>query len=102
MPGRHQVLVAVKLRVHHRGRQVSIGQAGELFTSNVTYDLGAFGLGTLHGRAAVCEAALALGRANPVGHHVTNIVITQLDDRATRVQSKGIGIKADGTRRSRL
>ena len=43
------------------------------------------------------EAALALGDANPVGHHVTNIVITWIDDRSARVQSKGIGIKADGT-----
>jgi ketosteroid isomerase-like protein len=43
------------------------------------------------------EAALALGDANPVGHHVTNIVITRIDDRSARVQSKGIGIKADGT-----
>jgi SnoaL-like domain len=46
---------------------------------------------------AVREAAVALGDANPVGHHVTNIVITSIDDRSARVQSKGIGIKADGT-----
>ena len=38
-----------------------------------------------------------MGDANPVGHHVTNIVITRIDDRSARVQSKGIGIKADGT-----
>ena len=42
------------------------------------------------------EAALALGDANPVGHHVTNIVITAVDDRSARVQSKGIGIQASG------
>jgi ketosteroid isomerase-like protein len=42
------------------------------------------------------EAALALGKANPVGHHVTNIVITRIDDHSARVRSKGIGIKADG------
>jgi ketosteroid isomerase-like protein len=74
-----------------------LDRAGELFTPDVTYDLDDFGLGSLHGTAAVREAALALGDANPVGHHVTNIVITQIDDRAARVQSKGIGIKADGT-----
>jgi ketosteroid isomerase-like protein len=50
-----------------------------------------------HGPAAIREAALALGDANPVGHHVTNIVITQVDDHSATVQSKGIGINADGT-----
>jgi ketosteroid isomerase-like protein len=74
-----------------------LDQAGELFTSDVTYDLDDFGLGSLHGTAALRAAALALGDANPVGHHVTNTVITRIDDRSARVRSKGIGIKADGT-----
>lgn len=74
-----------------------LDQAGELFASDVTYDVGDFGFGSLHGTAAVRETALALGDANPVGHHVTNIVITEVDDRSVRVQSKGIGIMADGT-----
>ena len=74
-----------------------LDQAGELFTPDVTYDLDDFGLGALHGTAVMREAALALGDANLVGHHVTNIVITPIDGRSARVQSKGIGIKADGT-----
>ncbi|WP_424532351.1 nuclear transport factor 2 family protein [Sphaerisporangium viridialbum] len=74
-----------------------LDQAGELFTPDATYDLNDFGSGSLHGTAAMREAALALGDANPVGHHVTNIVVTGIDDRSARVQSKGIGIKADGT-----
>jgi ketosteroid isomerase-like protein len=74
-----------------------LDQAGELFTPDITYDVDDFGLGSLHGTAALRAAALALGAANPVGHHVTNIVITQIDDRSARVRSKGIGIKADGT-----
>ena len=74
-----------------------LDQAGELFTPDITYDLEDFGLGSRPGTAAVRAAALALGDANPVGHHVTNIVITRIDDRSARVQSKGIGIKADGT-----
>jgi ketosteroid isomerase-like protein len=74
-----------------------LDQAVELFTSDVTYDLDDFGLGSLQGTAAMREAALALGQANPVGHHVTNIVITRIDERSARVRSKGIGIKADGT-----
>jgi ketosteroid isomerase-like protein len=34
--------------------------------------------------------------ANPVGHHVTDIVITELDDGSVRVRSEGIGVMADG------
>jgi ketosteroid isomerase-like protein len=74
-----------------------LDRAGELFTPDVTYDVADFGLGSLHGPAAIREAALALGDANPVGHHVTNIVITRIDDHSARVRSKGIGISAAGT-----
>ena len=69
----------------------------ELFTADVIYDLSAFGAGKLHGFAAITEASLALGDANPVGHHVTNIVVTEDDDGTVSVRSKGIGINADGT-----
>lgn len=73
-----------------------LDQAGELFTEDVTYDLEDFRAGVLHGTSAVREAALALGDANPVGHHVTNIVIAPIDEHSVRVRSKGIGITADG------
>ena len=69
----------------------------EVFTHDITYDVTDFGFGALHGTAAIRAAALALGDANPVGHHVTNIVITGVDDRSARVRSKGIGIGAGGT-----
>jgi ketosteroid isomerase-like protein len=69
----------------------------ELFTPDIIYDVHDFGFGELAGAAAIREATLALGQANPVGHHVTNIVINPIDDRSARVRSKGIGIKADGT-----
>lgn len=74
-----------------------LDQMDDLFTPDVTYDVHDFGLGSLHGTAAIREAALALGDGNPVGHHVTNIVITGIDDRSARVRSKGVGIMADGT-----
>lgn len=74
-----------------------LDRLAELFTHDVTYDVTDFGFGTLHGTAAIREAALALGDANPVGHHVTNIVVTPIDDRSARVRSKGIGIVANGT-----
>ncbi|MEU5954508.1 nuclear transport factor 2 family protein [Streptomyces sp. NPDC047525] len=69
----------------------------ELFTDDVVYDLTDFGLEPLVGVEAICAAALALGEANPVGHHVTNIVLTEGDEGQVRARSKGIGINADGT-----
>ncbi len=69
----------------------------ELFTDDFVYDLVALGYGELQGRDALVRSALALGDENPLGHHVTNALITEGDaDRAT-VRSKGIGIRADGS-----
>jgi SnoaL-like domain len=71
---------------------------GELFSTDAGYDLTDFGAGVLHGIEAIREAALALGDGNPVGHHVTNIVIGQQQaDGSVPVRSKGIGIAKDGT-----
>ena len=67
-----------------------------LFTAAVSYDLAAFGGGVLHGIEAIRAATLALGDRNPVGHHVTNVVITPIDERSARALSKGIGVMADG------
>lgn len=69
----------------------------ELFTADVTYDVTDLGAGSLEGLAAIREAARTLGELNPVGHHVTNIVLTELADDRVRALSKGIGINADGT-----
>ena len=77
-----------------------LDQAGELFTPDVVYDVSDFGFGTVHGTAALREYLLKLGQANPVAHHVTNIVITPIDERSARVRSKGLGVRADGTARS--
>jgi hypothetical protein len=73
------------------------GRLDELFTADVVYDLTAYGAGQLHGPAAVAEAGLALGAGNPLGHHVTNIVVTEEPDGTVRVRSKGLGVRADGT-----
>lgn len=78
--------------VNRHGHLVDAGDLdgmGELLTPDVTY-------AGLAGRAAVREAAIALGDANPVGHHVTNIVITPVDDDTARVRSKGLGVTATG------
>lgn len=83
------------------GHLVDDGRLDELnrvFAEDVTHDLTAFGLGIHHGLGSVREAAEALGDANPVGHHVTNIVIVEVTDQHTVVtRSKGFGVHADGT-----
>jgi SnoaL-like domain len=69
----------------------------ELFTDDITYDLSDFGLGSLEGMPAIRHAALALGEANPVGHHVTNVILTEHADNEAHARSKGIAINKDGT-----
>jgi hypothetical protein len=70
---------------------------GELFTPDVVYDLRAYGAGELIGPDAVAAAGRALGDRNPLGHHVTNIVVGEDADGTVRAVSKGIGVMADGT-----
>ena len=68
-----------------------------LFTASVSYDVTAFGGGVLRGIEAIRSAALDVGDRNPVGHHVTNVVVTEQSDGSVRARSKGIGVYADGT-----
>jgi 3-phenylpropionate/cinnamic acid dioxygenase small subunit len=69
----------------------------DLFTSDVVYDLRDYGGGELHGIDATVQASRALGDANPLGHHVTNVLILERDGDVVRVVSKGIGVRADGS-----
>lgn len=72
-------------------------RAHEVFTPDLVYDLSDFGQGEIVGLAAWREAALTLGAANPVAHHVTNVVVEEVAGDRVRVRSKGLGIKADGS-----
>ncbi|MFE4621713.1 nuclear transport factor 2 family protein [Streptomyces mirabilis] len=90
----HRVPVSLHGHLFDDGR---LDELTELFTEDVVYDVSAFGQGELAGIAAIRDAALVLGAANPVAHHVTNIVITDdLGDDRVRVRSKGLGVMADG------
>jgi hypothetical protein len=75
----------------------ALDRLDELFAPEVVYDLGAFGGGELTGIDAIRDAAVALGAGNPVGHHITNIVISEIDADAVEVHSKGLGVQADGS-----
>ena len=68
-----------------------------LFTPSVRYDVTALGGRVLEGIDAIRDAALALGDRNPLGHHVTNVVLAEQADGSVRARSKGIGVNADGT-----
>ncbi|WP_067829961.1 nuclear transport factor 2 family protein [Actinomadura kijaniata] len=74
-----------------------LGRLDEVFTIDVVYDVTDFGQEALRGVAACAEAGRALGELNPVGHHVTNIVLDEQADGRVRARSKGIGVNADGT-----
>lgn len=68
----------------------------ELFTPDVVYDVTDFGQPPLEGIAAIRAAALALGDGNPLGHHVTNLVLTRVEDDVVHARCKGIGVTTDG------
>jgi ketosteroid isomerase-like protein len=74
----------------------------ELFTSDIVFDASEFIGAPIPGIdddirvAAVAGGAVALGDRNPLGHHVTNIVVTEKTDSEAEVRSKGIGVMTDG------
>lgn len=75
-----------------------LDRMGEVFAEDATFDLTDFDAGIVTGLERLRAAALALGDGNPVGHHVTNTVLTAaLDDGRVRALSKGIGINAGAT-----
>lgn len=98
LPLEDRLAVTELVALHgHLVDEGSLDRLEELFTPDVVYDLTDFGQEPLIGVAAIREAAWALGGANPVAHHVTNVVVTASSDGRVQVRSKGLGIKADGS-----
>lgn len=92
--------VAINELIALHGHLVDAGELDrldEVFTADVAYDVSDYGFGVLRGLSSNREAALALGEGNPVGHHVTNVVLSEQGPDVVRARSKGIGIMADGT-----
>jgi 3-phenylpropionate/cinnamic acid dioxygenase small subunit len=75
----------------------ALDRFGEVFSPDVVYDLVDVGGGELRGIAAIRDAALAMGDRNPVGHHVTNVLLREAADGEVRARSKWIGVRGDGT-----
>ncbi|GAA5111796.1 nuclear transport factor 2 family protein [Pseudonocardia adelaidensis] len=70
----------------------------ELFTPDVVYDVTAMGQGVVRGidEFRALSESFADDARNPIGHHVTNIVVTEGADGGATVRSKGIGVLRDG------
>lgn len=72
---------------------------GEVFADDVVFDVTDYGYGTLHGLQAMQD--LAHGTRDdadqPLGHHVTNIVVVGQDGGQVRARSKALAVAADGT-----
>jgi hypothetical protein len=73
-----------------------LDRLGEIFTSDVVYDMSALGVGSFEGIEAIRSAALNLGAGNPIAHHVTNIVISGEGDGLASALSKGLILLPDG------
>ncbi|MFJ9376963.1 nuclear transport factor 2 family protein [Streptomyces sp. NPDC101455] len=98
LPLEDRLAITELIALHgHLADEGELDRLTEVFTPDVEYDLTDFGQRTLTGLTQLVDAALALGAANPVAHHVTNVVIEELADGRVRARSKGLGIKADGS-----
>jgi len=67
----------------------------EVFTPDAVFDLTDVGAGTVEGLDALRRLAEAIPE-HPVGHHVTNVVLTPTGDGRVHARSKGIAVHADG------
>ncbi|MFJ2893395.1 nuclear transport factor 2 family protein [Streptomyces sp. NPDC087218] len=94
-----RLAISELLALHgHLVDNAELDRLDELVTEDVVYDASALGHGQLRGLAAFRDMARARAAAKngPVGHHVTNIVLTEAGDGRVHARSKGIGIGADG------
>jgi SnoaL-like domain len=70
---------------------------GLLFTDDAVYDVSAYGLGLVRGLDALTELFVQRPGDQPIGHHVTNVIVQPSSGARATVRSKGLGIMADGT-----
>lgn len=93
-----RLAIADVINLHgHLTDRGDFANMASLFVDDVTYDVSAFGGGVFAGLSAAREAAIALGEANPLAHHVTNIVVEEAPDGTVRALSKYLGVMTDGS-----
>jgi 3-phenylpropionate/cinnamic acid dioxygenase small subunit len=93
----HTLAIHQLISLHgHLVDDQDLDRIDQVFTPDIVYDLDGLGYGTLRGLDAFRTAAVEVGDRNPVGHHVTNTIVTEGADGEVRARSKGIGILRDG------
>ena len=68
----------------------------ELFTERTIYDMRDFGLGVVHGAAAIRAQWSRADALHPLAHHATSIIVSEDADGTVRVLSKGLGVGRRG------
>lgn len=68
----------------------------ELFTPTTVYDMREFGLGVVHGAAAIRALWSSPHAAHPLAHHATNVLVSEAADGTVQVLSKGLGVGPNG------
>jgi SnoaL-like domain len=68
----------------------------ELFTATSVYDMSDFGLGVMHGAAAIRALWGRPDALHPLAHHATDIVVSEDADGTVRVLSRGLGVGPNG------
>ena len=68
----------------------------EVFTDDLVFDATDFGLGVTHSLDELRETWTGPKAAHPLGHHATNIVVTEDADGTVRVLSKVVGVGNKG------
>lgn len=92
--------VAIHELIALHGHLVDGGRAedlDQLLAADAVYDLRDFGLGVIEGLAAIADLHRQRPGNQPLGHHVTNVVIDDRADGTVSVRSKGLSVMADGT-----
>jgi len=72
-------------------------QLDKLLTEDAVYDLDRYGMGQVRGLPALRALFEQAPGNQPIGHHVTNIIVTEQPDGSARARSKGLAVHADGT-----
>jgi SnoaL-like domain len=68
-----------------------------LFTDDAIYDVSAYGLGLVRGLDALTALFVQRPGDQPIGHHVTNVIVQPSGGDRANVRSKGLAVMADGT-----
>jgi hypothetical protein len=67
-----------------------------LLTEDAVYDLEDYGMGRVVGLPALRELFEQAPGEQPVGHLVTNVLVTEQPDGSAQVRSKALAVMADG------